>query len=66
MTTGETIRNLRKYRKLRQGDLAKLAGLSTTTIVNIEKGYFMPTLNTLNKIAKALRLKSVKQLFDGQ
>lgn len=40
-----------------QGELAKLADLSTSQISNFERGEFAPSLDALEKIATALRVK---------
>ena len=40
-----------------QEDIADASGLHLTTIGRIERGEINPTLPTLNKIAKALKLK---------
>lgn len=50
----ERLKFLRESRKLTQGGLAKLAGLSQATIAHIEKNTKDPSVETLNKIAAAL------------
>lgn len=50
----ERLKYLRESRKLTQGGLAKIAGLSQATIAHIEKGSKDPSVETLNKIASAL------------
>jgi transcriptional regulator with XRE-family HTH domain len=40
-----------------QGELARLANLSTSQISNIERGEFAPSLEALEKITRALRMK---------
>ncbi len=50
------IRRLRQERGLSIRKLAKRAGLHWTTIWKIEKAGRIPTLVTLNKLAKALRV----------
>lgn len=50
----ERLKFLRENRKLTQGGLAKIAGLSQATIAHIEKGSKDPSVETLNKIASAL------------
>ena len=38
-----------------QDALARLSGLSRATVNRIEKGYYIPTGNTMMKISRALR-----------
>ena len=61
---GKKIRELRENRKLTTYELGKLAGISRQTVENIENGKVSARLGTLEKIAKNLGLKSVKQLFE--
>lgn len=52
---GENIRKLRQKKKMSQDRLSKEADLALNTIVKIETGKNPnPTLETLQKIAKAL------------
>ena len=52
---GEKIRKLRQQKKMSQDRLSKKADLALNTIVKIETGENPnPTLETLQKIAKAL------------
>lgn len=50
-----TLASSRKAAGLSQGALAKLAGLRTETISRIESGKHTPTVDTLERIDKALR-----------
>jgi len=54
MTLGQTIRVLRKEKKIKQKELAKSAGISDTALYNIEKDLSMPTKQTIQKISAAL------------
>jgi len=59
----KNIRRLRQTKKLSQDRLSKLADLSLNSIVNIESGNNPnPTIETLEKIAKALGV-SVEELL---
>ena len=48
------LRTLRDARKLSQLSLAKRAGVSVDSIRGYEQGRSMPTLRTLQKLARAL------------
>jgi len=59
----ENIRKLRQQKKMSQDRLSKEADLALNTIVKIETGENPnPTLETLQKIAKALDV-SIDELF---
>jgi transcriptional regulator with XRE-family HTH domain len=59
------IRRLRQERGLSIRKLAKRAGLHWTTIWKIEKAGRIPSLVTLNKLAKAMKV-SLTDLLTGR
>ena len=59
---GKRIRKFRKEKKLSQEVLAERVGLHYTTISRIERGVSNPPVQTINKIAKALKV-SLSELF---
>jgi len=62
-TIAKNIKQHRKGLKLSQDKLSKLAGVAYNTIVKIESGENPnPTIDTLQKIAKALNI-SIKELL---
>ncbi len=62
----ENVRRIRKAKKLSQDKLAKLAGITLTTLVKIESGANdNPTIKTLKKIANALEVPVNDLLEDG-
>jgi transcriptional regulator with XRE-family HTH domain len=60
---GLLLQQWRKRRDLSQRDLAKRSGVSHVTIAKIEAGRMSPTVATLEKLARALRIK-VRELLD--
>ncbi len=54
---GEKIRSRRKQFRLRQRDLAELAGVTLRGLTKLENGNANPTLNQLAKVAEALGLE---------
>lgn len=53
----QTIKELRKKRKISQEELAKQAGITYSTLIKIESGANdNPTIKTMRKIADALRV----------
>ncbi|MDD4382557.1 MAG: helix-turn-helix transcriptional regulator [Candidatus Shapirobacteria bacterium] len=59
---GERVKELRKDRGLSQEQLAEMVKCDVRTIVAIEGGKRNPTLDTMNKIAKAVNA-DIKDLF---
>ena len=55
---GQNIRRIREKQNITQEELANLSGLHFTYIGQKERGLRNPTLATLHKISKALRVKS--------
>lgn len=54
------LRALRRYKKLTQRELSKLANVSKSTISNIEKGRKVPGLDTIYKLAKGLSVQPLE------
>ena len=61
---GAKIRYLRKSKKIAQEKLAEMADISPRQMVRIEMGQSFPTLENLEKIAKALDV-SIQSLFEN-
>jgi transcriptional regulator with XRE-family HTH domain len=51
---GEKLKEIRTRRFLTQEELAEKAGVSHSTIVNIERNHAEPQFRTIRKLAKAL------------
>ncbi len=54
---GQQLRARRKFLRLRQRDLAELAGVTLRGLTDLENGRGNPTLNQLSKIAVVLGLE---------
>ena len=59
---GKRIRRARKDKKISQEELADRVGLHYTTISRIERGISNPPVQTISKIARALKV-SLSDLF---
>lgn len=59
---GDNIKVIRRQRGLKQEQLAEMAKMDFSSINEIENGKRNPSLKTLNKIARALKV-SPKDLF---
>lgn len=60
---GQKVRQLRQQQKLTQEELAFKVGVDRSYMGFVERGEKNPTLSTLMKIAKALKI-SMKELFE--
>lgn len=65
MFLNKRMKRLRKSKNLTQKELATLAGVSQGFISSCEKGKQMPSLKTLDRIAKVLEVPPNK-LIDGR
>lgn len=54
---GHKIKEIRKRKNISQEKLAKMIDMNHRSIVRLENSYSKPSLETLNKIAKALNVK---------
>ncbi len=54
---GERIINARKKRKLSQEQLALLSDLDRTYLARIEEGKANPTVKSLNKLSRVLKIR---------
>jgi len=53
---GQTIKDLRKKKQIKQKDLACKSGITPTYLSQIEKALKTPTFDVLEKICKALEI----------
>lgn len=63
-TLGEQIKARRTVLKIRQQELADLAGVSINTVVAIERGTGNPRIETLVSVCDVLGLQIVTKLKD--
>lgn len=63
-TLGEQIKVRRTVLKIRQQELADLAGVSINTVVTIERGTGNPSIKTLVSVCDVLGLQIVTKLKD--
>ena len=61
---GEKLREVRTRRLLTQDELADKAGVSQSTIANIERDNAEPQFRTIRKLAKALDIDPTELLGD--
>jgi len=61
---GRHVRSCRRARGLTQEELAEACDLSADTIRRLEQGSFSPSLDTLRKLCKGLKLR-LSTLFES-
>ena len=66
MDIGYGLRSLREHKKLTQGDIEKRTGLLRCYISRVENGHTVPSVETLEKIARALEMPLYQLIYEGQ
>ncbi|SRR5579875_1700185 len=65
MLIGQRIRELRESKNLSQGDIQKRTGLIRCYTSRIENGHTVPSVETLQKYARALEVPLYRLFYDG-
>jgi len=63
---GERLRALREEKKLSQGDIEKKTGLLRCYVSRVENGHTVPSVETLEKFARALEVPMYQLFYDGE
>lgn len=66
MIIGQRIRELRESKKLSQGDLEKRTGLLRCYTSRVENGHTVPSVETLEKYARALEIPLYRIFYEGK
>ena len=66
MLIGQRIRELRESKNLSQGDIEKLTGLLRCYTSRVENGHTVPTIETLEKYARALEIPLYRLFYEGK
>ena len=66
MIIGERVKFLREQKKLSQGEIEKRAGLQRVYISRVENGHTVPSIETLEKFARALEIPMYQLFYDGE
>ena len=66
MIIGDRLRELREAKKLSQGDIEKRTGLVRPYISRVENGHTVPSIETLEKMARALEIPMYQLFYDGE
>jgi transcriptional regulator with XRE-family HTH domain len=65
MVIGDRLKTLRETKNLSQGDIEKRTGLLRCYVSRVENGHTVPSVETLEKFARALDLPLYQLMFDG-
>jgi transcriptional regulator with XRE-family HTH domain len=65
MLIGEHLRELREAKKLSQGDVEKRTGLLRCYTSRVENGHTVPSVETLEKYARALEIPLYRLFYEG-
>lgn len=66
MIIADRLRALREEKKLSQGDIEKRTGLLRCYISRVENGHTVPSIETLEKLARAMEVPLYQLFYDGE
>ena len=66
MLIGDRLRNIREAKKLSQGDIEERSGLKRAYISRVEHGHTVPSVETLEKFARALEVPLYQLFYEGE
>jgi transcriptional regulator with XRE-family HTH domain len=66
MVIGDKLKALRAQKKLSQGEIEKRTGLLRCYISRVENGHTVPTVDTLEKMARALEVPMYRLFTDEE
>jgi transcriptional regulator with XRE-family HTH domain len=66
MIIGDRLRALREEMKFSQGDIEEKTGLLRCYVSRVENGHTVPSVETLEKFARALEVPMYQLFYDGE
>jgi transcriptional regulator with XRE-family HTH domain len=66
MIIGERLRVLREQKNFSQGDIEKKTGLLRCYVSRVENGHTVPSVETLEKFARALEVPMYQLFYEGE
>jgi transcriptional regulator with XRE-family HTH domain len=63
---GDRIRAIREAKKLSQGDIEERCGLLRVHLSRVENGHTIPSVETLEKLARALEVPLYQLFYEGE
>jgi transcriptional regulator with XRE-family HTH domain len=65
MVIGDRLKELRELKNFSQGDIEKRTGLLRCYVSRVENGHTVPSVETLEKMARALEVPMYRLFHDG-
>jgi transcriptional regulator with XRE-family HTH domain len=65
MVIGDRLKQIREAKKMSQGDIEHKTGLLRCYISRVENGHTVPSIETLEKLARALELPLYEIFYEG-
>jgi transcriptional regulator with XRE-family HTH domain len=66
MVISERLRAIREQKELSQGDIEERTGLKRCYVSRVENGHTVPSIETLEKLARALEVPMYQLFYDGE
>jgi len=66
MVIGDRLRTLREEKNLSPGDIEKKTGLLRCYISRVENGHTVPSVETLEKLARAMEIPMYQLFYEGE
>jgi transcriptional regulator with XRE-family HTH domain len=63
---GDRLKALREYKNLSQGDIEKRTGLQRCYVSRVENGHTSPSIESLQKFARALEVPMFQLFYHGE
>jgi transcriptional regulator with XRE-family HTH domain len=66
MVIGDRLKALREHQNMSQGDVEKRTGMLRCYVSRVENGHSVPSIETLEKFARALEVPMYQLFYDGE
>lgn len=66
MIVGDRLRQIRELKNFSQGDVEKRTGLLRCYVSRVENGHTIPSIETLEKMAKAFEVPLYQLFYEGE
>ena len=66
MVIADRLRAIRQQKDLSQGDIEERTGLKRCYVSRVENGHTVPSIETLEKLARALGVPMYQLFYDGE
>jgi len=66
MVISDRLRAIREQKDLSQGDIEQRTGMKRCYVSRVENGHTVPSIETLEKLARALEVPMYQLFYDGE